>query len=287
MKVTIGLPVYNSSLYLEDAIKSILLQTYEDFELIIIDDHSSDNSLEIIHSFSDSRIRIYAGDENKKLPFRLNQIISLAKHDYVVRMDSDDLSVRDRLEKQMEVFSNDANVDLVFTGVCSIDCHNSMKGVRLYENKEIFFNDVISGRTGFVHASVVGKKTWFERNMYNETNLLAEDYELWINAYIKGDLNFSIIPEPLYFYREDLNVTEVKLLRAYTSQIKVLENIVVDNYRYAYGLRCEIAKLKMKRVLAKIAFLTNQQDRLLSFRHNADIDNKLLDSLNNELSQYF
>ena len=101
--ISIGIPIYNASNYLEDAIKSVLAQSFTDFELILIDDGSTDNSLEIAKSFTDSRIKVISDGENRKLPYRLNQIIQLAKHGYIARMDADDLMDCDRLKIQFEV----------------------------------------------------------------------------------------------------------------------------------------------------------------------------------------
>ena len=93
MFITIGISIYNAELYLADAIKSIISQSFEKWELILIDDGSTDNSLSIAKLFAeqDSRIRIISDGQNKKLPCRLNQIIQEAKYEYITRMDEDDL----------------------------------------------------------------------------------------------------------------------------------------------------------------------------------------------------
>ncbi len=90
---------------LEDAIKSVLAQTFQDWELILVDDGSTDRSLEIARSFVDSQIRIISDGYNRRLPYRLNQIISEAKYDIIARMDADDLMAVDRLEKQIKVLN--------------------------------------------------------------------------------------------------------------------------------------------------------------------------------------
>ena len=100
--VTIGLPFYNDRLTLELAIKSIFAQTYKNWELILVDDGSTDGSLNIAKKITDKRVRIISDEKNKGLIFRLNQIASLAKGKYLARMDADDLMQPTRIEKQVE-----------------------------------------------------------------------------------------------------------------------------------------------------------------------------------------
>ena len=125
--ITVGIPIYNAAAYLSDSIKSVLMQTFQDFELILVDDGSSDNSLKIAREFAakDDRIRIIADGENKKLPARLNQIVREAKYDFIARMDADDLMDPNRLARQFEVIQK-SNIDLVTTGMYSIGKNNEI-----------------------------------------------------------------------------------------------------------------------------------------------------------------
>ena len=119
MNVTIGISFYNAEDYLSDAIKSILVQTYSHWELILIDDGSKDNSLKIADTYAakDKRIRVISDGMNKKLPYRLNQITSEAKGDYIARMDADDVIAVDRIEKQVNFLekNNQKNTHLVYS----------------------------------------------------------------------------------------------------------------------------------------------------------------------------
>ena len=111
--VTIGIPVYNAEAYLEYTICSVLAQTYRNWELIIIDDGSTDNSLLIAKKYEeiDNRIRVISDGINKKLPHRLNQIIHESKYDYIARMDADDLMSNDRIEKQISILNLNKSID--------------------------------------------------------------------------------------------------------------------------------------------------------------------------------
>jgi len=132
MYISIGIPFFNAEKFLEDAIKSVLVQTFQDWELILVDDGSTDRSLEIARSFVDSRIRIISDGYNRRLPYRLNQIISEAKYDIIARMDADDLMAVDRLEKQIKVLTKNPEIDLVVTSLYSIGNKNEILGKRIF-----------------------------------------------------------------------------------------------------------------------------------------------------------
>lgn len=223
--ITIGIPFYNADKFLDASIKSVLAQTYQNWELILINDGSSDSSVEIAKKYisMDSRIRLIDDGLNKKLPSRLNQIIVEAKYDFIARMDADDLIAIDRLEKQINFLLENPTYDLVTTGIYSIDEKNHITGKRILKNYQMSPTEMINGATNLIHASLLAKKSWCIRNKYREDNLLAEDFELWLSANIKNDLNYYVIEEPLYFYREGENVTKSKILRAYKSQTDVIE----------------------------------------------------------------
>ncbi|WP_394145880.1 glycosyltransferase [Vibrio atypicus] len=223
--VTIGLPVYNAEKYLDKAILSVLSQTYQNWELIIVDDGSSDRSLDIAQSYRDPRIIIHSDGHNKKLPARLNEIVQLAKGQFVARMDADDIIAPDRIEKQVSYLLNNDETDLVSTGLCSMNDNEQVLGVRIYQNKPLSVDDVLLGHSGIVHAAVLARKSWFERHPYSTDYPLAEDYELWARAAVDCDLKYHLIEEPLYYYREDSSISLSKLMVAYTSQASVIKNL--------------------------------------------------------------
>ena len=222
--ISIGIPIYNAEAYLADAIKSVLAQTYPYWELILVDDGSTDKSLIIAQDFAakDNRIRVISDGLNKKLPARLNQIIREAKYDYIARMDADDLMDPLRLELQLKVLKSNNNIDLVTTGLYSIGKDNEIKGKRILPNYQMRPDEILNGLTNLLHASLLAKKEWCLRNLYEEKNSLAEDYELWLTAAIKNDLNYIVIEKPLYFYREVENVKKSKMIKGYNTQIKVI-----------------------------------------------------------------
>lgn len=221
--VSIGIPFYNSESSLLNAINSVLLQSYQNFELILVDDGSTDSSLQIARSFSDNRIRIFSDGVNKGLANRLNEIISIAKYDYVARMDSDDLMSPFRIETQMYFLLKNTNVDLISTGVISLSDELQPLGKRCVDiNHSLTSSNVLNGSTGIVHASIIAKKSFFLENPYDPNLKCSEDTALWISAFCKRSLNALIIPEPLYYYREYGNVTYKKISTAYSEHRRII-----------------------------------------------------------------
>ena len=111
--VSIGMPVFNAEKHLKIAIDSVLNQDFKEFELIISDDGSTDNSLNIIQSYTDKRIKLLSDSSNKGIGYRLNEQIALSKGVYFARMDSDDIMFPDRILEQVKFLQEHPNVDVV------------------------------------------------------------------------------------------------------------------------------------------------------------------------------
>lgn len=228
MSVTIAIPFYNAETFLEDAIRSVFAQTYRDWELLLLDDGSTDNSLQIAKSIKDSRVRVFSDGKNKKLAARLNEITKLAKYDYIARMDADDLMSPHRIEKQIFILENNPGLDLVTTGVYSVLNDLSLKGVRGEDYEYPKFLDILNKKKSIVHAAIVAKKSWYRRNKYEENLSVAQDLDLWLRASKKNDLKLKSIAEPLYIYREENNITKEKILTAYKNEREMLNKYASD-----------------------------------------------------------
>lgn len=198
--ISVVIPVYNGSKYLEEAILSILNQTYHNFELLIINDGSTDNSEEIIKSFKDKRIVYIKNEVNKGLIFTLNNGVLNSKGEFIARMDQDDISHPERFAKQIIEFNND--IDLTI-------CGSFMK--TFGNGKPIFINylpitkaEIISSiyfTCPFVHPSVMIRKSNLLKlnEIYREDYINSEDYDLWSRLVFIG--NCLNIPEYLLNYR--------------------------------------------------------------------------------------
>lgn len=226
MGITVAIPFYNAERYLLDAIRSVFAQTYREWELILIDDGSTDRSLEIANSINDPRVRVVSDGKNKKLASRLNEATKLAKYEYIARMDADDLMVPDRLQIQYDILMSNPQYDLVTSGIYSVLNDLTIVGKRGSAYWGATFEEIISRKKGITHAAILARRSWYERNKYDEKLTIAQDLELWVRTSLKKDLKVISLSNPLYIYREENNVLLNKLLRAYS-----VENQLVRKYK--------------------------------------------------------
>ena len=277
MSISIGIPFFNAEKYLADAIRSVFAQTHTDWELILIDDGSTDGSLNIAKSVKDSRVRVYSDGKNKKLASRLNEIVQLAKYDIIARMDADDLMSPKRIEKQMEILKNNSNIDLVSTGVISITDDLKIIGQRGSNFSNITLEDLLHKRKGVTHAAIIGNKLWFKRNKYDTSLKIAQDYDLWLRSTIKNDFKIQVIKDPLYFYREEGNATYSKLKSAYIN-----ERIMFRKYAGKYKSKL-IFKSFIKTIIIYILNRFNKMEILLNKRSISNIDSKFEKTFKNDI----
>ena len=189
--------VYNGEQHLRESMESIFNQTFTDFEFIIVNDGSTDASLEIIESYDDSRIRIMNNEENIGLTKSLNKAIKKARGKYIARQDADDISLPNRLELQLEYLEKHPDVALLGTGIYVID----EKGDKI-EKRIMHPNPKKSLLKGnrFIHGSVMFRKSVIdELGAYNETLRYSQDYELWLRLSKKYDVRN--LTAPLYKLR--------------------------------------------------------------------------------------
>jgi glycosyltransferase involved in cell wall biosynthesis len=249
--ITIAIPFYNAEKYLLDAIRSVFAQTYQEWELILIDDGSTDSSLEIAKSVRDPRVRVISDGQNKKLATRLNEVTKLAKYDYIARMDADDLMFPNRIEMQLACFKANPELDIVTTGVFSVMNNLNLNGIRGQDYYNPTFQEIVSRQKAVTHAAVIAKKTWYERNKYDQNLSIAQDLELWIRASHNNDFKIMSISNPLYIYREENNVTGDKLLRAYKNERNMVSRYCSDRLKYKLFLKSHFKSILVK-ILMKI-----------------------------------
>jgi len=277
MPISIGLPFFNAELYLEDAIASVFAQTYTDWELILMDDGSTDNSLEIAKSIKDPRIRVYSDGKNKKLATRLNEIVKLSKYDILARMDADDLMSPNRLKIQMDILEENQHIDLVSTGLISIKDNLEFIGARGSDNSNISLEDLLYKRVSVVHAAMLGRISWFLRNPYDPSLKIAQDYDLWLRSSSKNDFKIITIKTPLYYYREEKNVTFKKIVAAYKNERKMYRNYGGKHMPFL------VLKSYLKSNIVFMLNLINKLDLLLSKRSSETNEGGVLKSYSNDL----
>lgn len=203
MRISIGLPFYNSEATLCGAINSVLAQSFTDWELILVDDGSSDRSLEIASSYKDPRVHLISDGQNQGLAYRLNQLTNLSQGYYIARLDGDDLMHPDRLWHQVDYLDNHPDVDLVATQAYSIDNNNQILGLKGIDPISNDLKTILLNKGLIIHPTVMGKAQWFRNNPYDSSLRFTEDRELWCRSCSHSV--FAKIPEPLLFYRESFN----------------------------------------------------------------------------------
>jgi glycosyltransferase involved in cell wall biosynthesis len=196
--LTVGISFYNAEQTLADAIRSVFAQTLTDWELILVDDGSTDGSLEIASSVADSRVRVVSDGKNLGLSARLNQIALLARGEYLARMDSDDLMHPDRLEAQLDFLKRQPEVDVVGSGMLILDEDGCPVAKRLPQTRIDAQYVLLKG--AFAHATIVGRLGWFQRNPYDSAFDGCEDRELWLRSFARS--HFANLPECFYFCTE-------------------------------------------------------------------------------------
>ena len=228
--VTIGLPFYNAEKYLALAIESVLQQTYTDWELLLLDDGSTDNSLSIAQSYAqkDSRIKVISDGKNKNLAARLNELPSLAQGLYLARMDADDIMHPARIERQLAVLETHPEIDVLGTNAYIINDENAVIGTRYPLTPENTLTRVKS----FIHPTIIAKKQWFLENPYDTKALRMEDAELWYRTFSK--YHFVRLNEPLLFYREVGNNYYKKYFLAQQSKAYIFSKYPNESYWKQY-----------------------------------------------------
>lgn len=216
--LTIGLPFFNPGRFFEDCIKSVLAQTFEDWELLLVDDGSSDGSLEFAKSLDDPRVKVIADGQNRGLSCRLNQITELARGKFIARMDADDIMHPSRLARQIDILMKNEEIDAVTTGCCYIDMDGDIRGVKMGDRPTV---DEVFLRGGYLHASLVARKSFFERMRYDETFRRAEDRDLFVRC-ILGGAKIEVIRDALYYYRWVGNVRWRLWLRSYWEERRII-----------------------------------------------------------------
>jgi glycosyltransferase involved in cell wall biosynthesis len=210
--ITIGLPVFNVAKFLPDTLSSILAQTMHDWEVVVADDGSSDNSLDIVREIGDPRIRVIDSDGRRRgLAVRLNQIARAARGVYLARMDADDLMHPERLSAQINFLRANPDVDVLGCGYLILD--EAMTPVAEVLNPpehERICADPVRG-VRLAHPTLVARTDWFRAHPYDERNFRCEDWLLLYQAH--KDSRFANLIAPLYFYR----VVESFRLRKYAA----------------------------------------------------------------------
>jgi glycosyltransferase involved in cell wall biosynthesis len=227
--LTVILPAFNSARTLGAALSSIIAQNYSDWELLLMDDGSSDCTVDIARTFGDRRIRVIADGVHRGLPTQLNRGVAMAQGKYIARMDADDLAYPSRFQKQVEFLEEHPSVDLVAAWMTVFRSDGSLVGTRRFPTA----HPEICRRpwAGFpmAHPTWMGRSQWFRDNRYSEESVRMEDRELLLRTYAKSQ--FAVIPDVLLGYRED-SLSLRKILVARKNTCKMAASFAVRERKF-------------------------------------------------------
>lgn len=199
--ISVVMPVFNGEKYLRLAMESILNQTFKDFEFIIINDGSTDKTEKILKNFSDPRIVYINNETNLGLSKSFNVGIRTAQGECIARMDADDIALPNRFNKQLEFLKVNPHIGIIGSSIMLMDeSGRAMKKHSMPSNHlEIKWKSLFS--TPLIHPTVMARAEILKNNLYDESILNSEDYELWSRLLFEKDIKFANISEPLLYYR--------------------------------------------------------------------------------------
>lgn len=199
-KISVIMSVHNGMPYLKEATESILNQTYKNFEFIVVDDASDDNSLKYLSSIKDKRVKIIRNKKNIGLASSLNRALLLAKGDFIARMDADDISKPKRLEIQLHFLNNHPTTDICGLWVSLINEEGNIIGSKKFPKSDINIKKLLNWRSPIIHPTLMAKKNFFKNlGGYDKDFDMAEDYELLLRA--KKNYKMANIPQKLLMWR--------------------------------------------------------------------------------------
>lgn len=250
--ISILLPVYNAGKFLRVALNSILKQTYSNFELIIVNDASTDDSLSILKTFAnkDARIRLFTNTTNQGISYSLNRALRYAKADFIARMDADDIMFPDRLEKQLSYLQLHPYV-VVVGGQCQvINYRGRVTGQKLFPVRHEDIYQLAFNRAPLQHPAIMVNRALLPKNFsWYQTNYIpAEDLELFFRLFKYG--RFANLPDFVLKYRRHKhNTSLINPFKTYQMAQKI-RSLAVSRYSYTPNLHARILNLVQKLIVS-------------------------------------
>jgi glycosyltransferase involved in cell wall biosynthesis len=272
--ISIAIPFRNPGAYFELAVRSVFAQSYIGWELLLIDDGSSDGSVEWARRINDPRVQIIVDGVHRNLAARLNQAAQLARGRFLVRMDADDVMHPRRVELLMFELLRVNSDTVVGSWAYTIDSDSNPVGLRRGSRRD----DGWHARLRFIHPTVAAHTAWFRTNPYSEHAIYnrGEDAELWVRT--RQTTRRLIVPEPLLYYRE----VGIYRHEAYLKTGLALRAIINEMGGWRWAIRR--LRLKASNVIMNLSFhlgIANYWVR----RRSAPIEGAQIDIANMGLAQ--
>lgn len=219
--VSVLMSVYNGERYLQEAVESVLQQTYTDYEFIIIDDGSKDRTWELLNAFNDPRIRLISNEENIGLTQSLNKGIQMSRGDYLARQDADDISTSERLAMQMRFLREHPEVGVLGTWVAYIDKQGQRIGTWATPGSPPLVSWSLLFGNCIAHPSVIVRRSLLRQGLtYRPEFPYAQDYDLWVRLNTKTQL--ANLTDVLYWRRVHEEMIGVKYSEQQDQTVRVV-----------------------------------------------------------------
>lgn len=259
--VTVGLSFNNPGRFFKLALQSLLSQTFQDWELVAIDDGSKDASLAMAASIQDSRIRLFSDGRGKGSNVRGNELVAKARGKYFFIMDADDVMHPERLQVQHQYLERSSPNTVVGSFAYAIDAEDRVLGMKPAPLRQHYGYEA---RHSFINPTVAAAVSWFRANPYSEEFFYhrAQDAELWCRT--TRHTTFVNLAQPLLFYREVGNVS----LQKYVGSAIGLINVLYDHYRYPTPRFLMLVALELARSgVTAAAYSTALWQRMIQSRY--------------------
>lgn len=258
--LTVFTPNYNRSRYISETIESILNQSYSNFEYIIIDDCSTDNSWEIIQKYAkkDVRIKVYRNSNNLKIvkTRNLGFKTSSPKAKYFAIIDSDDISLPDRLETQVNFLENNPEYGLVGSNIVIINENSEMIGFREFPLKNDEIHNVLTRFNPIAQSSVLLRKIVIEQiGFYHNKWEVCQDYDYWLRVGVSWKL--ANIERPLIKYRFSKTQVKATNFKDTLKNTYLIQKKAIEIYGYRDNLLNKLYRtsLKLGMINSKLSYI--------------------------------
>lgn len=246
-KISVIMPVYNAEKYISKAIDSILGQTEEDFELILIDDCGTDNSMGIVRDYKDKRIRIVQNEKNKGISYSRNKGINVAKGEYIALMDDDDIAPSDRFDIEINYMREHPDIDVIGGISRAIDENGNIieylpskiicNPNRIYA--ELLFGDKIANGSTMIRTEFIRKN-----NLYYKDGFLGmEDYKFWTECAVVGKI--ANIDKILLYWRKTKENETYHVISKKSEERKIKYAEIQKEALLAYGFELSNEEIKL------------------------------------------
>jgi glycosyltransferase involved in cell wall biosynthesis len=232
--VTVFIPVYNREKYILEAVNSILRQTFTNFELIVVDDGSTDNTPKILKSIKDKRLKLFFNKKNMGIPYTRNKGLEISAGKYIALLDSDDIAIPNRLEKQLLFFKKHPDCACVgsFEGVIDENSHLKKTIKCRYTNPDYIHSSLLFF-CPISNRSVMAKSSILKALKYKESFDACQDYDLFVRLFLANYALYNI-NEILVFRREHLDrITHYKWRISFNKRMEIAKNQLIKlNFKF-------------------------------------------------------